>query len=441
MTEQFLHHIRKHGLCTQHDKVLLAVSGGIDSMVMLHLFHACSFRNVAVAHCNFQLRGEDSEQDETLVKQKASEYGFAFHQIRFDTLAYAGQQGLSIQMAARQLRYQWFHELQDRHQYACIATAHHLNDSLETILLNLVKGTGLDGLTGIPVKHNRVIRPLLFATRASIEAYATSQSLVWREDVSNNTDKYQRNLIRRQVIPLLRQVNPNIEEGFANTLERLQGSRELVQSALIQFEQQAVYREGDVMKVDKHKLLQSSSAAVLLWELIKSKGFNFDQCREIVQLPHQAGKTFYSSGHRLTVDRDVFMIAAGEADNNISVCIDSGQERVCAGHLQLLLRVINRAGYVLQKDASIGQLDFDKLKFPLMWRTWQPGDHFMPLGMRNHKKISDLLIDDKVPLPEKSAVTVLESEGAIAWVVGRRVSELFKITDSTKKILRIEIAH
>jgi tRNA(Ile)-lysidine synthase len=438
MLEQFLHHIEANKLCTSADKILLAVSGGVDSMVMLHLFRQAGF-NVGVAHCNFQLRGEESRGDEALVNTTCIESGIPFHLKRFDTKAYAENHGISTQMAARDLRYQFFNDLLDEKEYRYIATAHHLSDSLETILLNLVRGTGIDGLTGIPVKQINIIRPLLFATRGMIIEYASFHRLNWREDSSNASDKYHRNLLRNQVIPLLKKINPSLEHNFQNTLERLKGSSVIMRTMLDQVINTAVLIKDDQLHIDKQKLSEQPSATVVLWELIKDKGFNFVQCKDIMSNDHQTGKVFCSQTHQLTVDRNDFIISRLANKPDGDVIIEQDVNLVERGRQKLVLEVANGSTYSIDKSAAVAQLDWDKIRFPLTWRNWQPGDRFIPLGMRNPKKLSDFLIDIKVALPDKERVTVLESGGEIVWVVGYRVSERFKISDQTDNVFCVSL--
>lgn len=436
MEKQFLNHIATHRLFTADNKILLAVSGGIDSMVMLHLFHKASF-NIGIAHCNFQLRGEDSDRDEALVRTEASSCGVLLHCRRFDTETYAREQSLSIQMAARTLRYDWFRELAAGNQYDYIATAHHLNDSLETVLLNLVRGTGVEGMAGIPLKHEKIVRPLLFATRSMIDEYAAANSIQWRDDASNADDEYQRNFIRLKVVPLLREINPGFENRFSTTLERFRGGWYFAQLALEQFSREAVRYDGGRMLLKKKALKERSYAAVLLWELLKSRDFHFDQCVDIASFHHQAGKWFYSSSHRLLIDREFIIIDRYEEAQPFHVEINHGAEEAQAGGSSLFFQLVAPETFAVQKDANKAQLDAGLLKFPLIWRSWMPGDHFIPLGMKKRKKISDFLVDEKVPLNRKDSVTVIESGNEIVWVVGMRIADPFKVTEKTRQVLVI----
>lgn len=440
MQEQFLHHIQLHELFSERDKILLTVSGGIDSMVMLDLFKKLGF-TAGVAHVNFGLRGEDSDKDEYFVVQAVKESSFPVHVKKFDTAELARERRLSIQMAARELRYGWFEELVREHKYSAIATAHHLNDSFETILLNLVKGTGFDGIVGIPVRQRNIVRPMLFATRQQIEAYARDNKLNWREDSSNSSDYYQRNLIRNQVMPLLRQVNPNLEVSFIDTLARLKAAHEFARTFLKGFNIRNIYYDGTYVKIRKEELAGQTHGAVILWELLKDLGFNYDQCQEITRHGHQPGAIFRTSSHQMTVDRDVFMIGKISPSNpGVHVQLAKATGRAELGAQALIIETKEIHEFSLGRDTNKAQLDYDRLSFPLVWRTWQEGDRFVPLGMDHQKKVSDFLIDSKIPLPQKEQITVVESNGVIVWLTGMRIADPFKVTAQTKRVLVMTLA-
>lgn len=440
MLEQFLNHIDQNRLLKKDDKVLLAISGGIDSMVMMHLFTTAGF-DVGVAHCNFQMRGTESEEDAGFVRTIANDHNKPFYLKSFDTLVESEKSKLSIQMTARKLRYEWFHSLAVRHNFTVIATAHHLNDVFETILLNLVKGTGLDGLTGIPVKQKNIVRPLLFASRQQIEDYANQHNIAWREDSSNLTDHYQRNLLRHQVVPLLRQINPSLETTFADTLIRLHAGREFFHSFLKQFSIRNLYYDGKHIMIRKDQLMNHPFASVLLWELLKDLGFNFDQCVEITKTDHEPGSLYFSNEYQLTVNREEFIIGKRADKQKIFVEIKPDDEHVSSSGQSLVLSLKSMDQFKLKKDKIIAQLDADKIRFPMIWRSWEEGDRFIPLGMSQYKKLSDFLIDEKVSLPDKERVTVIESDGDIVWVVGKRIGEDFKVTEETKRVLVIQSIH
>jgi tRNA(Ile)-lysidine synthase len=433
--KQFLNHINRHKLCKPTDKILLAVSGGLDSVVMLHLFKQAGF-NVGIAHCNFQLRAEASVEDEVFVGALCSTQHISFHSKRFDTALYAAEKKISIQMAARDLRYDFFKTIMQHHDYDWLATAHHLNDNLETVLLNLVKGTGLDGLVGIPLKKEKKIRPLLFATKSMIINYAKEHQLRWREDASNASDDYQRNFLRHQVIPRLKEINPSIEVTFHNTHERITGGAGFARFFLDRFMDQFVQHKGDQLFLNKEKILENRTPSVLLWELIKQFGFNYDQCIDIAE-DHPSGRMFRSPTHDLFIDRTHFIVAPANITDNVSVTIESFSEFVEGGGGRLHSELFAKNTFTLDKSARVAQLDYDKIRFPLVWRMWRPGDAFIPLGMKESKKVSDFLIDLKLSIPEKNKVTVIESAGIIVWVVGMRIHDHFKVGGETNRILKM----
>jgi tRNA(Ile)-lysidine synthase len=434
----FITHIEK--LCKTTDKILLAVSGGMDSMVMLHLFHQAGF-SIAVAHCNFQLRGEDSDEDENFVAAKCKKWGIPFHSIRFDTNNYATQHGLSIQMAARELRYSWFHQIKEKEEADWIATAHHLSDSVETVLLNLSRGTSLDGLLGIADKKGFVIRPLLFATHSEVTNYAAETGVVWREDRSNETDDYQRNFIRHNIIPKLEQINPAFEQSIAKMVERLSGELAIVSHTVGIWKKQFQKDENGkiiLLKIGFENSLGTLYNATLLWRLLHELGFRFDQCEKIaLALNGQSGKKFLSPSHQLVIDRQHLFLAPLSPDLS-EVSIEEGQLDAFLGHQQLRLSDTKEIGSFDSNEAT-AMLNSNALRFPLTWRKWRPGDSFFPLGMTNRKKISDFLIDRKVSMIDKETVTVLESAGEIVWVVGYRIDDRFKVKPTTKQVLLITL--
>lgn len=421
-------------LCHPDQRILLAVSGGVDSMVMLHLFHQAGYQ-VGVAHCNFQLRGAASDEDERLVKQKCEQWKIPFHSTPFETNNYAAVNGLSTQMAARELRYAWFRELMQEHTYDLLATAHHLNDNLETTLLNFVRGTGISGIKGIPPKTDNIIRPLLAFTKKELVDYANDNKLTWREDASNATDDYDRNLLRHQVIPHLQQLNPALEETFQRTNQRLQGAAAVFQLGLNQLRQQFVTQEKDRITIST-QLLDVAFPEVVLWELLKDYGFNHSQCADAVGAANQSGKIFHSTSHQLAIDRQAWIIAPRAAETN-AIAIHPNDKKVTLGAWDLTIAPSN--DNTISTQPTEAKLDAAHITFPLTWRKWKEGDAFTPLGMRNQKKLSDFFIDAKVPRTDKDVATVLESNGEIIWVVGYRIDNRYKITDQTKEVLQLTL--
>lgn len=427
MKQAFLNHLQQYGI-TPTTKMLLAVSGGLDSMVMLHLFHSLKF-DVSVAHVNFGLRGGESDTDQQFVSDWCANHQVPFFTTFFETNNYATEHGLSIQMAARDLRYKWFNELVVQHRFQFIATAHHLNDSLETALLNLARGAGLEGLTGIaPLSGNR-FRPLMFATLAEIETYAAENEIAWREDSSNQTNAYQRNLIRHRVIPELKKINPALEAGFVSMVLKINHDLAILNAENQKWNSVYIASSGAEIKINKEGL--QPAALPHLWRKLRNYGFNWEQT-ELIQhaAVGQPGKIFYSASHSLTVDRGFLVIAKLTAPiDAVSIPLDNGKYQ----SVKQELRVEKDQPPLFVSDRNVAVLDQNTLSRDLIWRSWQPGDSFIPLGMTQRKKISDFLVDEKVPLGLKTRVTVLESDGEIAWVVGFRIDNRFKITTDTRQ--------
>jgi len=434
--EPFQNHIIRHRLCKTTDKILLAVSGGVDSMVMLHLFHDSGYK-ISVAHCNFQLRGEASNDDEAFVKQTCDQLQVPFFSTRFSTNNYAAEHGVSIQMAARDLRYAWFQEILVSEGFDLLATAHHLSDSVETVFLNLIHGRGIDGLTGIAVKSKQIIRPMLFALKEDIEKFATASAIPWREDSSNQTDDYARNQIRHGVLPVLKKLNVNLELTVQRSMEKNLGVLELLRFGIQEFESMHVVHSPGRVVIRKESLSSFQYPASVLYALVKPHGFSLEQCQSIVKsLDGQVGKSFFSSSHRLVIDRKDFIITENLLTQS-EVHIHKGQHDAIAGPWKLELTEANTVSKLNEK--YIVCLDADRIQYPVIWRTWKEGDWFYPLGMDHKKKVSDFLIDRKVARNDKDHITVLESAGEIFWVAGHQISNRFKITAETKRAIRLAI--
>lgn len=440
-----------------NEKILLTISGGKDSVVMFDLFLKAGYK-FGVAHCNFQLRGDDSIGDEEFVKQLAHNQGIDFHSIRFTTKEFAHQKAISTQMAARELRYEWFEKIRIEFGYDSIATAHHLNDNIETILLNLTKGTGVAGLRGIQAKNGSIIRPLLFATRTEIDDYISANNLSWREDSSNASTDYQRNLLRHEVIPILKRINPNLEETFSRNIDRFQDLEMAFQKNLNYFKTTVLRKEGDTVFIKIPNLKYWQSVTYLLEETLKEYGFNYQQVKDIEHSLHgHSGKQFFSPTHILVKDREDLVISQRTEDDFEEVIIHhpksfSSEERdfskIPTPSGEGWATVATEGFYILEialpsnrypSEIEPQRFDFDKIKFPLTLSRWQQGNWFIPLGMKGKKKISDYLIDRKIPLHLKKVIFTLTSGDSIIWVVGHRIDDRFKITPSTKRVLEIRI--
>jgi len=438
MLGRFLEYINEKQLFESHQKVLLAVSGGIDSMVLLHLFEKSEF-DYGVVHCNFQLRGSESDKDEEFVRQQVLIHGLPFFSTRFDTEDYAKVNGISIEMAARELRYGYFEKIRTENNYDFIATAHHQDDLLETFFLNLSRKTGIRGLTGIKEKTGHIIRPLLFVSRREIEDFARTQFIGFREDHTNSEVIYQRNFVRHRILPVFSELNPAFKNNLSETIENLRDAEDVF-SFLMQKEKNRVTSvAGDEVSVSIEILLQFAFPKVLLFEILTPYNFNANVIQQVFKsLENLPGKQFYSKTHRLVKDREhLFLTPLPEPENRIFYVEKDDIELFTPFDL-----TIERAGaetFKIIKNSNVACLDMEKLEFPLLIRKWKTGDYFQPLGMSGFKKISDFLIDEKIPVHKKENTWLLCSGQKVVWVMGHRIDNRFKITEETRQVLKIEI--
>jgi tRNA(Ile)-lysidine synthase len=418
-------------------KVLLAVSGGIDSMVMMHLFHRLKI-SCTIAHCNFQLRGQESDDDEAFVRQQASDLYYKIFVSRFETTEYASENHVSIQMAARELRYTWFQKLVKVHEIDYIAIAHNRDDAMETFFINLGRGSGIAGLTGIRPVTGNIIRPLLFATRTDIESFSKENDIPFREDSSNTSDKYLRNYIRHQIIPDLEEVFPNFRESMAQNLEKINDAFLLYQHSLESFISDVTRIDEKLVYIDIPKLLQTPAPKTILFEILRTYGFSSATVEEIYHLVNaMPGKQFLSTSHKVIKDRDCFIVSKLVHDKQERFYIEDG---IANPNLPIALTfeiITKTPQFMIEKNPLIAFLDYDKLEFPLILRKWQPGDYFTPLGMTGMKKLSDFFIDQKLSIIEKENLWLLTSGNHIVWIVGKRIDDRYKVTESTMRILKV----
>ncbi|MET0759813.1 MAG: tRNA lysidine(34) synthetase TilS [Flavobacterium sp.] len=416
-------------------KLLLATSGGLDSMVMVDLFHKLPFE-IAIAHCNFQLRGMESFGDQNFVQDYAKENQIPIFVTQFDTVAFAKDYKLSTQVAARQLRYNWFYELLETEKFDYILTAHHADDNLETFLINLSRGTGLEGFTGIPEHNEQVIRPLLVFSREEILNYAKENSVQWREDSSNASDKYLRNKIRHDLVPILKELNPHFLTSFQKTQAYLQEAKVMVEDATIMIYQQVAKENGDEIHFDLKQLKRLPNYKSYLYQWLNE--FGFSAWEDIYDLMDaQSGKQVFSDEFRLLKDRHfLILIPKNDIQEKEEFLIDKNQKEV---NFPLKLSLCNVDHISMTENNSIF-VDQDKLKFPLVLRRWKEGDSFSPFGMEGKsKKVSKLFKDEKLSLIEKENTWILCSDNQIVWVVGIRQDERFKIDNTTKNRLQIAL--
>lgn len=436
MLRQFRQFVNQNRLFNHSHSLLAAVSGGADSVVMLHLLAQCRLR-VAVAHCNFQLRGADADGDEEFVRQLAAKYQMPFFSIRFNTLAYADEHRLSVEMAARELRYNWFAQLAAEHHFDRILTAHHLNDNIETLLLNLARGTGINGLVGISAVNGNIARPLLFATRNQIEEYARLNNLAFRTDCTNLTDDYQRNIVRHRVVPVLKELNPSFEERMLKNFKHIRQAADIYNWYIDKAKAEVLKTDGNGCTIDAEKLMQQPFAEPVLYECLKPFGFNGAQVEDVMKnIGQKSGCTFSSGSHKLLVDRSQIIVESAEQTEFEPIVIDSPQNIDCLG---IKMKVVSAGDFVLDKRRCVACLDFDKLQFPLTIRRWQHGDFFYPIGMVKAQKLSDFFVNNKVNVFEKERAMVLTSGEQIAWIIGFRPDNRFKISDKTQRVLVVEV--
>jgi tRNA(Ile)-lysidine synthase len=435
MQQKFENHIAQNFPFLIGKKLLLATSGGLDSMVMLDLFHKLSFE-IAIAHCNFQLRGLESFEDQSFVQNYADVNKINLFVTQFDTETFAKDFKLSTQVAARELRYSWFYELLETENFEYVLTAHHADDNLETFLINLVRGTGLDGLTGIPSHNDKIIRPLLIFSRQEIEHYAKDNNIEWREDSSNATGKYLRNKIRHNLVPILKEINPDFISSFQKTQNYLQESQAMVEDASILVYQQVAEENGEEIHFDLNQLKKLPNYKSYLYQWLNEYGFSaWDDIYDLVD--GQSGKQVFSSGFRLLKNRDFIILTPVDLeDEDEDYFIFKGQKEV---NIPLNLSFSKVADINLVSNTSIF-VDEDKLWFPLVLRRWKDGDNFQPFGMEGKsKKLSKFFKDEKLSLIEKENLWLLCSDNEIVWIVGIRQDERFKIKNTTKNILKIQL--
>ena len=440
LLDGFEKYIEENELFSHNDKLLLAVSGGVDSMVMMALMAAAGYK-FGVAHCNFQLRGKESDEDELLVEREAKRLGVEFYNKRFDTTAEMERTGESMEMAARRIRYQWFRELCDEHSYSAIAIAHHSNDSIETFFINMLRGTGLRGLTGITKQVGRVVRPMMFATRKDIHDYAVAHRIPFREDSSNRSTKYLRNKVRIGLVPMLKEINPQFTTIMRRNIARLSQAQDFINAAIDILKGESLEHNGDIDILRVDKIRPTLPRNYVIYEILNSEyGFKGDVVDALCHAldAGATGRRFYSREWVAVVDRGDVVVAQITDEDSCETIVEKGVARSYIGGSVLYYEYCN-IDFIdtLDQGDNVALLDADKLKFPLRVRRWQEGDWFVPFGMSGRKKLSDYLIDKKVSMAEKSRQFVLLSGDDIVWVVGRRLDDRYAITRKTENVLKV----
>lgn len=440
LLEEFEKYVSENELFSHNDKVLLAVSGGVDSMVLMSLTAAAGYQ-FGVAHCNFQLRGKESDEDQVMVEREAKRLGVEFYNAHFDTVGEMARTGESMEMAARRLRYTWFKSLCDEHGYSVIAIAHHINDSIETFFINMLRGTGLRGLTGINAQVGRIVRPLMFATRKDIHDFAVAHRIPFREDSSNRSTKYLRNKVRLGLVPMLKEINPQFTTIMRRNISRLSQAQEFVTASMEMIKRQVVEEQSGIFTLHIDRIDGSLPRNFIIYEILSAQfGFKGDVVDLLCHaLDNEAtGKRFYSRDWVAVVDRQKIVVATVAEDDDCETLVDRTMIRSYAGGSVLFYEYCD-IDFIetLDMGDNVALLDADKLQFPLKVRRWREGDWFIPLGMSGRKKLSDYLIDRKVSLVEKSRQFVLLSGDDIVWVIGRRLDDRFCITKKTENVLKI----
>ena len=438
MFDSFLEFIKEKQLFEQHQKILLTISGGIDSMVLLHLFEKSGYE-YGIVHCNFNLRGDESDGDENFVRQQVAIHGVpAFFQ-SFETEEYAQLNGISIEMAARELRYRYFEKISSENNYDYIATAHHLDDLIETFFLNLSRKTGIKGLTGIKEKSGKIIRPLLFAGRKEIEEFARENFIDFREDSTNSEMVYRRNFLRHKILPLFQEMNQSFSKNILASIAYLKET-ETVYSGFIENEKGKVVLENrqDTI-IDIEQLINTQFPKVLLFEILTGFGFKTAVIDEVFEaLNSDSGKQFFSKSHRIVKDRGHLFIRPNNDEDERIYYIEKDDIELFEP-LNLILEKHNAENFIINTEPNVACLDCGEIEFPLLIRKWRQGDYFQPLGMTGDKKLSDFFIDEKLPIHEKENTWILCSGKKIVWIIGHRIDNRFKITRKTKTVLKIEL--
>jgi tRNA(Ile)-lysidine synthase len=440
MQEKLEAFVSENNLFCKNDRILIALSGGVDSVVLAHLMLKANY-DIALAHCNFHLRQEESNRDEAFVRSWAKENGVRLFVKEFDTFAYMKENKLSLEMAARDLRYQWFDSLLKEYGFSYLATAHHLDDSIETFFINLLRGTGIAGLHGIQAKNDKIIRPLLFATREEILSYAKKNSISFVEDSTNSETKFTRNKIRHNLFPVLRELNPNFEFALKKDIEHLRDTEFVFRREIEKVKQEIIEKEKDVFKIKIERLQELTPLNIYLYEILSEYGFNETHINDILLcLSENSGKQFFSKTHRLLKDRQYIFIDKIKDESKNDFFLINQEQGSLIYPLRMQMEVMRDLKFInISKSKNIAMLDFDLLKFPLVLRKWRQGDCFVPFGMKKEKKLSDYFTANKYSLIDKENQWILCSEEKIIWIVGERIDDRFRISNTTKNILKIEV--
>lgn len=439
MIKKFEKYYQNQHLFAKTDNILLTVSGGRDSVVMVHLFHQAKL-NFGIAHCNFKLRGKEADKDEQFVKALAEKLNVPFYTISFNTKEFANEKKISTQMAARELRYHWFEEIRVKNNFNYVATAHHKNDVTETLLINLTKGTGLSGLHGIFSKNGTIIRPLLCFNRTEINDFVKSNKIKFREDKSNEETKYVRNKIRHNIIPELEKINPSFIETIFSETQQFAELEQFIETKINKDRKKCFSIKNENIEIDIPKLLKLKPLKTYLFYFLKPYGFNADDLNDVMNsLEKQSGKKFLSKTHQIIKDRNQLIISIIKNAENKEFKVETLKD-FSQLPIHVNAKIVSKERLkAIKKDKNYAYLDVDKIHFPLMLRKWQQGDKFKPFGMKGVKKLSDFFVDEKLSLLEKEVIWLLTSNNKIVWVVGHRIDDDFKLTIKTQQVLQLQL--
>lgn len=438
--KEFKAFVDEQRLFSKDDRILLALSGGVDSVVLAELLLELGY-TFSAAHCNFHLRGEESNRDAEFVIKWAERKKVKLFVQDFDTYAYMQEKGISLEMAARELRYSWFENLMQENQIDYLLTAHHADDSAETFFINLLRGTGIAGLHGILPKNGNVIRPLLFATRKSILDYAELKNIQFVEDSTNSETKFLRNKIRHRLIPMLKEISPDFDSIIRKNIERLRDTETVFRNTVENVKDEIIIRENENIKISIAELQSLNPMGIYLYEILSDYGFNESVVNNVsMVLDAESGKRFYSKTHCLLKDREYLLIYPIEKEETETEYSIDAEITSIIEPFKAKIEVLKDLNFIsVPKKANVAMLDMDLLNFPLELRHWKQGDSFVPFGMRKKKKLSDFFTSNKYSLLDKERQWLLCSGDEIVWVVGKRIDDRFKISNSTKSVLKIEI--
>ena len=448
LLDGFVKYIKKENLFQRNDKLLLAVSGGVDSVVLCHLCKEAQY-DFAIAHCNFQLRDEESNRDEVFVADLAKKYDVPLFTTKFETLEHASKKKVSVQVAARMLRYEYFSEIISQNYEADIKsrskrhilTAHHADDNIETVLMNFFKGTGISGIRGILPSQGYIKRPLLFANKKDLMHFALLNQLSYVEDSSNESIKYTRNYFRQVLIPSIEKIFPQVNTNLQDNIERFREIEILFNESINLHRKQLVKKiTNDEIHLPVRILLKTEALFTILLKLLEPYSFNVGQISEVIKLLNaETGKYIQSTTHRILRNREWLIITPLETQFAANILIDENKSIIRFDNLSMKFSThINKADFISSNE-NIACIDKDRVTFPFILRKWKTGDYFYPLGMDKKKKLSKFFIDSKLSIADKEKVWVLESDKRIVWVVGIRIDNRFKVTEKTKEVLKIQL--